>query len=129
MKRRPRHDVLCSFGLVMSFENDRGEVFAMKEVIDEILTTIQFLSDNKDRLELQRFFDAFKVLLLTLKTHYPSLYSLVNRQSEVNLQKTFELENISGRDIKLRNITLSGVSAYFKKTGYPVPMSFEEVLP
>lgn len=110
----PDWNVLCSFGLPMNMAQSAESHFPHAAVIENIITASSFLIENRSNINYHRYFDAFKAMLLALKIHYPSKFSEIEKQAGINLSDKFNLDNISGRDIKLRNICLTRIAEYYK---------------
>jgi len=73
------------------------------------------LMEKKKNTYYNRHLDAFKTLLLALKIYYPSKFRQIEDSNGIELIALFDLDNISGRDIKYRNICLFNLSEYYKR--------------
>jgi hypothetical protein len=85
-----------------------------RRLINNIIPASLFLIENRNEPEYIRYSDAFKALLLVFKIHYPSIFLVIENKAGLELTELFNLENVSGRDIKLRNICLSRVAENYK---------------
>ncbi len=106
--------IQCGLPLVLeSVTKRRGASDARSmrvRFLKELKNACLYLIDEKDRAGMGRMRDGVKALLCSLKTHYPTTFRLFEAQIGAPINKIFELENISGRDIKLRNISLATLS-------------------
>jgi hypothetical protein len=110
----PDWNLLIAFGMPLNPRGQHPAQPSFDEVWIALRAAVVFARDSSGFQADGRLKDAFKALLLTLKTHYPTLYHRLAGQCACDLHKTFDLGRISGRDIKLRNIALSGVSRFFR---------------
>ncbi len=112
--KEPDWNVLFHFGLPMNIEQSGNVVSPYEEVFKNIILSSHFLIENKNNREYNRYSDSFKALLLALKIHYPSKFIEIEKKTGLDLTVSFNLDDVSGRDIKLRRLCLSGVANYFK---------------
>ena len=114
--KEPDWNVLYNFGLPLNTGNAKKQKYKYSTIAANIISAGQFLLENKNNVSYRRHYDAFKALLLALKTHYPTRYKEIEKMGGINLSEYFELANVQGRHIKLRNICLAGMSGYFNKS-------------
>lgn len=98
---------LSLYGIAVTIEAPGSATLERKRFWTEINRAVVYVLSDTSLDE--RYKDALKAMLLCLKGHYPNEFNkLENRlQNTLHLSKAFKLEEIRGRDIKLRNITLS----------------------
>jgi len=111
----PDWNILSDFGLPISTNQTVNSDCSYNMVIKNIILASNFLIENKNDVNYNRLYDAFKALLLALKIHFPSKFLEIEKNAGMELTAIFDLDNISGRDIKLRNICLSNIAEYYKK--------------
>lgn len=112
--KEPNWNVLFNFGLPLNIKNTSIKKYSYKKIKESIIAASDFLYENKYNVNYMRNYDSFKALLLALKTHYPSEFTKLENDFKIDFSKSFSLDKIEGRDIKLRNISLSMISDYFK---------------
>lgn len=111
-RKIPDWNVLMSFGLPLNRRDADGSVPDYDAVIDNIILASRYLEDNQNHTG--RYYDSFRALLLSLKIHYPTEYRRIEHMAGLNFIESFDLTNITGRDIKLRNISLGFISSYYR---------------
>ena len=121
IRREPDWNTLVDFGLPVRMGLGKRKKYDFPKVIDVLISSVFFLDENKQAFRHQRIFDAFISLLLTLKTHYPTIFRFLREQTGRDLDSVFELQSILGRHIKLRNISLLSVSKYLARERIDVP--------
>jgi transcriptional regulator with XRE-family HTH domain len=114
--KEPDWDALISFGLPANMSGIKNKKYKYSEILKNIICASRFLSENKHDMNYARRYDAFKAMLLALKTHYPARFREIEQKHFADLSHTFQLKKIEGRHIKLRNICLGGMSGYFKES-------------
>ena len=107
----PDWEALANFGLPISIRKRRR--YTYKSVKRNIIMAAYFLKEYRPNNKYYRSYDAFKSLLLALKTHYPTKFYEIENKTGRDMLDAYELNKIQGRDIKLRNICLSNLSSYF----------------
>jgi len=112
--KEPDWNVLFNFGLPMNIAQSGNIVSQYEEVFKNIVLSSHFLIENKNNINYNRYSDSFKALLLALKIHYPSKFIEIENRTGFDLTVSFNLDNVSVRDIKLRRLCLSGIVNYFK---------------
>lgn len=112
--KEPDWELLIEFGLPLNHSETGDKNYSADTVIENIVIASEFLLRNQDT-DYNRNYDAFRGLLLALKTHYPTMFAETKKKSGKDLTELFDLDNISGRDIKLRNICLTKITDYFRK--------------
>lgn len=112
--KEPDWNILILYGLPMNIQHSTKPDFSYNAVIKNIVLASRFLADKKGDVAYQRNFDAFKALLLSLKIHYPTKFKQIEYKTGMELTGLFDLNNISGRDIKLRNICLYTIAEYHR---------------
>lgn len=112
--KEPDWNALVSFGLPIDIKNKKNNKYKYSDIEKNIIIAARFLIENRNNLSYQRHYDAFKGMLLALKTHYPSRFDDIEKRCPVELYQTYKLERIKGRHIKLRNICLAVMSAFFR---------------
>ncbi len=112
--KEPDWNLLSAFGLPINIRQFGKTHYSYDTVINNIIFASLFLIENRNDPEYNRYSDAFKALLLVLKIHYPSKFLEIENKAGFELTGLFNLDNVSGRDIKLRNICLSRVAENYK---------------
>lgn len=110
--KEPDWNVLYNFGLPLNTGNAGKQKYKYSIIVSNIITAVQFLLENKHDVNYGRHYDAFKAMLLALKTHYPTRFIEVEKMCGINISESFDLGNVQGRHIKLRNICLARMSGY-----------------
>ena len=110
----PDWNLLSEFGLPINIRQSGKTHYSYDTVINNIILASLFLIENRNDPEYNRYSDAFKALLLVLKIHYPTKFLEIENKAGLELTCLFNLDNVSGRDIKLRNICLSRVAENYK---------------
>lgn len=113
---KPDWSILINFGLPVNPRQETHDTPGYVSVVQQIINAAKFLSGTDDIPHNSRYYDSFKALLLALKIHYPSEFRKIENSAGMDFVKSFELDNISGRHIKLRNIALSLISSYYRNT-------------
>jgi len=111
-KKIPAWEILTAFGLPLNSRNDVSLIPDYKTVFDNIIIASRYLAGPAVRKD--RYYESFKALLISLRIHYPAEFSKIEKASGLNLSESFQLDEITGRDIKLRNISLALISSYYK---------------
>jgi len=106
-------NVLFNFGMPMNIQQTGNSYFSYDKVVENIITASIFLIKNKNVINYNRYSDSFKALIIALKIRYPSRFQEIEKKADFDLSAMFDLDNISGRDIKLRNISLHRFVEYF----------------
>jgi len=107
----PQWDILAAFGLPLNSRNQVGLIPDYKTVFDNMVFASHYFAVSVSR---DRYYESFKALLVSLKIHYPTEFGKIEKASGLNLSESFHLDIITGRDIKLRNISLALISRYYK---------------
>lgn len=113
----PDWDTLIKFGLPLNIRQDANDIPGYDRVMQQIILAAKFLAETGHIPHNERYYDSFKALLLSLMIHYPVEFSRIENAAGIDLVKKFELNSISGRDIKLRNISLNLISRYYRDAG------------
>jgi transcriptional regulator with XRE-family HTH domain len=108
---QPNWMTLAYFGMPITCHDHTEVNYSEKELVRNITICAPYLAIKNTDISLQRARDAFKALLLALMTHYPTKFKKIVRKSKLDLIKLFNLHQISGRDIKLRNICVARLAA------------------
>ncbi len=111
--KEPDWNVLFNFGFPLNIRDNRKRKYKYNTVSKNIILASQFLLENKHNVNYMRHYDSFKALLLSLKIHYPSKFSKIENDCHINLSASFDLNNIQGRHIKLRNICIFNMCRFF----------------
>ena len=111
--KEPDWNVLFNFGLPLNIDNNRKRKYKYKTVVKNIILSSYFLLENKHNVNYMRHYDSFKALLLALRTHYPSKFRKIEDEYRINFSTSFDLNNIQGKHIKLRNICVFNLSSFF----------------
>ena len=114
-EKEPNWNALFNFGLPLNIRDSGKKKYNYNEIFQSIISASNFLIKNSNNVNYLRHYDSFKALLLTLKTHYPSKYAEIQNKSNIDFNTGFNLNNIEGKHIKLRNICLSEISDYFRR--------------
>ncbi len=118
-EREPRWDALAFMGMPLE-TRARGTGRCSRRSVDEaVVGAIRFLSRKDAGAGYGRHRDAFKALLLTLATHYPSRFAEYARRSGVDVVAVFGMDVIAGKDIKLRNLCLPALARWCKSHAAP----------
>ncbi|PKL16037.1 MAG: hypothetical protein CVV49_18315 [Spirochaetae bacterium HGW-Spirochaetae-5] len=112
--KEPDWKILSTFGMPINIVEKGKPEISYGEVFLNIISASQILTENRSNKDYNRHYDAFKAMLLALKIHYPSKYFEIENKTGSDLNDLFDLNNISGRDIKLQRISLSQISDFFK---------------
>lgn len=107
----PEWDILTAFGLPLNSRTSDSLIPDYKTVFDNMIFASRYLAGSASK---DRYYESFKALLVSLRIHYPTEFSKIEKASGLNLSESFHLDVITGRDIKLRNISLALISSYFK---------------
>lgn len=107
----PEWDILTAFGLPLNSRNEEGFIPDYKTVFDNMIIASRYLAGAASK---DRYYESFKALLISLRIHYPTEFSKIEKASGLNLSESFHLDEITGREIKLRNISLALISSYYK---------------
>lgn len=111
----PNWDVLQGYGLPLNLSRNQAKPASKSEFIKELCHAAAFVQENKSNVLFSRHYDSVKAVLLGIKIHFPSLFSKIQK-GFLPVISRFHLNEISGRDIKLRNIALALLSRELKKT-------------
>ncbi len=111
----PDWDILISFGMPLNTRREIYDLPGYDNVAANIINAARYLMQNRNEPYNGRYYDSFKALLLALKIHYPSEFRRIEYLSGMDLINVFELDNVSGRHIKLRNISLPLISRYYRQ--------------
>ncbi len=112
--KEPDWKILSVFGMPINIVQTGKSGITYTMVFNNIILASEFLTETRYNLDYNRHYDAFKAMLLALKIHYPSKYSEIEKKTGSDLNALFDLNIISGRDIKLQRISLSEISEFFK---------------
>lgn len=112
--KEPDWEILSVFGMPINIVQTGKSEISYDAIIHNIIYASEFLKDNRNNSDYNRHYDAFKAMLLALKIHYPSKYNEIENKTGADLTSLFDLNIISGRDIKLQRISVSGIAAFFK---------------
>jgi hypothetical protein len=113
-KNEPDWEILSVFGMPINIAQTGEPEISYDDIIQNIIYASEFLTKNRSNTDYNRYYDAFKAMLLALKIHYPSKYFEIENKTGSDLNALFDLNIISGRDIKLQRISLSQISEFFK---------------
>lgn len=113
----PDWDVLINFGLPVNSRRTSKRLPDYNAVEKHLIIASEYLKDKKNDKDDGRYYDSFRSLLIALKIHYPSEFKRLEQAAGSDFNEAFELNRISGRDIKLRNISLNIVSSYYNSSG------------
>lgn len=105
--REPHWNFLKLFGIPVSIS---GKAKPFEQAWQELRYSIEFLYHHQSDRSLGRFRDGVKAIVLTLKTHYPSLFDDLRLVTPSDQIQSLNLNEIRGRDIKLRNIALGSMA-------------------
>lgn len=108
----PDWKALAYFGMPLNISGYTGQKYKYNVISRNICMASAFLSENRYNPLYARHYDAFKALILALKTHYPSRLEAIREKYKIYLS-AFNLSQIQGRHIKLRNICLPLLVKYF----------------
>jgi len=112
--KEPNWEILSVFGMPINIAKTGKSESSYDEVFQNIIFASLFLTENRRNIDYNRHYDAFKAMLLALKIHYPSKYNEIENKTGSDLTSLFDLNNISGRDIKLQRISVSEIAEFFK---------------
>ncbi len=112
--KEPDWNALHSIGMPLNLKDYRDNKYSYKIMVKNIIFAAQFLIENRENINYQRHYDSFKALLLALKIHYPTRFARIENDFNVDFSASFELINIYGRHIKLRNICIYDLSKYIR---------------
>jgi len=93
-------------------QKERAKRVSWTRVSGEIIYAAKYILRNRNEFSDDRHFDAMKALLFALKTHYPTKFRELEAILGPKFLKPYELAEIRGRDIKLRNISLGRLYKY-----------------
>ncbi len=110
----PDWEILYCFGMTVNIVQTGNSEISYDKVFQNIISASEFLTNKRSDTAYNRYYDAFKAMLLALKIHYPSKYFEIENKTGSDLTALFDLNNISGRDIKLQRISLSKISEFLK---------------
>ncbi len=110
----PDWSILIKFGLPVNSRDSENTVPDYDKVEKNLILASQYLMGKKRDENNGRYYDSFKALLIALKIHFPSEFKRIEKIAGIDFNEAFELYNITGRDIKLRNISLSLISSYYR---------------
>ena len=108
----PEWNILTAFGLPLNNRTPDNLIPDYKIVFDNMIAASRYLAGRV--AERDRYYESFKALLISLRIHYPTEFNRIEKASGLNLSESFHLDVITGRDIKLRNISLALISSYYK---------------
>ncbi len=109
----PRWEALASMGMPLEACGAMVGRCSRRAAEEAVVRAIRFLSRVDSDARYGRHRDAFKALLLALATHYPSRFAEYRRRSGVDVETVFDMNEIVGRDIKLRNLCLPALARWF----------------
>ena len=102
----PDWNCLTYFGLAIHDENTAPMRSSLPQFFENLQRAIIFLNFQRTEPAFHRHRDALKGLLLSLWTHYPSIFNAFQKKYGLPIAKLFRFDLILGRHIKLRNISL-----------------------
>lgn len=111
----PDWNALFYFGMPLNVSGNPKRKYRYNTIVRNIYLASEFLFENKYNAVYARHYDSFKALLLALKTHYPSKFNEIKNKYKTDFP-AFDLFQLQGRHIKLRNICLSRLAIYFSNT-------------
>lgn len=111
--KEPDWNVLYNFGLPLNISNKKKRKYGYNTVVQNIVLASYFLLDNRHNVIYMRHYDSFKALLLALRIHYPSKYRKIEDDYNIDFSNLFDLNNVQGKHIKLRNISIFYISIFF----------------
>jgi len=113
----PDWNILINFGLPLNPARETDIFPDYDDVVHQITVAARFFYWHGVEPHNGRAYDSFRALLLALKIHYPSEFFRIEQIADMDFVKLFKLETVSGRDIKLRNLSLPMISRYFRESG------------
>jgi hypothetical protein len=114
--KEPDWEILTIFGMPINIIQTGKTDISYSQVFQNIISASSFLLKNISNTNYNRHYDAFKAMLLALKIHYPSKYAEIEKKTGSDFTSLFDLNNISGRDIKLQRISLSKIADFLKNS-------------
>lgn len=111
----PNWEVLCAFGLALDLGASKRTAASIRTFLIELDRAMTFVLEHRDNSNYARHADCIKALLLALKLHYPALFRKLEKQNFRKISDCFKLNQIEGRHIKLRNISLGLLARRLKK--------------
>lgn len=116
-RREPCWQILCEAGLplYLTEEVHRASVpIDEHNLFEQMERAHLYLQENLTDRALAKHRDAYKALLFALRSHYMSVFAqLTGRLGD--LATMWELDRITGKDLKLRDIAVSRISAVSRR--------------
>ncbi len=72
----PEWDILTAFGLPLNSRNEAGFIPDYKTVFDNMIFASRYLAGSASR---DRYYESFKALLVSLRIHYPTEFSKIEK--------------------------------------------------
>lgn len=109
--KEPDWNILSEWGFALSVDDHLTARSSLTKFQRELVQAMSYLFENKTNPELLRHLDCLKAMLLVLKIHYPKIFSKLSSKGPFpDISKSFDLDRVEGRHIKLRNISLTAFS-------------------
>ncbi len=112
--KEPDWNALHSIGMPLNLRDVSYKKYTYQAIVKNLIFASQFFIENREDVNYQRHYDSFKALILAIKIHYPTRFTKIENDFNVDFSVSFELNNIQGRHIKLRNICIYDLSKYIR---------------